>query len=419
MAVAAFVHKKSGASDTEMKAEADEHFAGSRPKQVIAKMIVLLRAGQLPSMTDKDMHNRFPPTERMKWYEQRADLRRDVLIDLLHTPEHMARRRNLMRQAEDIEEALVEDITYKQYEEAFRAEDLATYGDGDAYIRFFVEGFDWTKSDEKSRALIGVLLNEFLAAPGQLKPALTHLQARRALSSVAWQTHVPTDLRAKVDDARLAKQAESPREPFTAKDEMEIVTMLLLAKHLPLEELKPLFLAAMEALGFEMSTPKPEDTQPSAVQAEKTEAAAPQDPETPDKPQKNAVAVDGVATPGGPLVLDFDEEAALEAAVTMDGEDPESDGTKVFARNPFTPTVDTGAFEAARASSPASTGPDRQGIPSSKGDIRLSDLTPVNESQPTPPPRPSQSGLLESAPSSRREPPKIVPPLRNRAASKS
>lgn len=406
MSVMAFVHKKEDASDTELATAAREHFSSNRAKQVIAKLIVLMRAAQLPSMSDKDMHNRFPPTERMKWLEQRPDLRCKVVMDLVRLREHMARKRNLTKQAEDIEEALVEDITYKEYEEAFQVEDLATYGDGDAYVRFFVEGFDWTKGDEKSRALIGVLCNEFLTAPAQLKPPLTHLQVRRAISSVAWQTHVPTDLRAKVDDARLVKQEQSPREPFMAKDEMEIVTTVLLAKHLPLVEMRPVFLAAMKALGFEVPVPKPEDTQPSAANA---------DDKKPDVP--TMAPSDSVATSGGPLVLDLDEQEALEAAVTMmegtDADDAESDGTKVFAR-PSSSNTDSLGFDAASARSPASTGAEADGYRSSNGNIKLADLKPASENPPTPPPRQSQSGLLDGAPSSKREPPKVViaPPLR-------
>ena len=80
------------------------------------------------------------------------------------------------------------------------------------------------------------------------RPILTHLEVRRAIDPRTWQHHVPEELRAKVDAARL--EAEAKARPFGAQEELAIVTPAFICQHLPLAELKGVLDRAEEALGI-------------------------------------------------------------------------------------------------------------------------------------------------------------------------
>lgn len=252
--VAPLIHRNQKATDEELVAEANAHFKGSRVKQVIASFIHQMREHQFPGMTHEDSHKEFPAAVRMGWLKSRPDRRQQIVTGLVGTKPNMARKRDLAKQAQDIEDTLeCGDITVKDLDAAYTPEDWATYGDCEKAVHLFYGKFDWTDTkDEKKQAVIAGFIREFLVVEPGLKPILTHLQVRRAISSVTWNKYLPVELRAKIDDARLEKQEKSPRDPFTAAEELAHVPPEEFVKFIPLDELTGVFRDAMKAMGFKV-----------------------------------------------------------------------------------------------------------------------------------------------------------------------
>jgi len=110
--------------------------------------------------------------------------------------------------------------------------------------------------------LLAILVAERSAVLGATRPPiLSPWQLRSAIDPRAWQAHVPARLRAAVDEARLHKELVDPRAPFTARDELEIVTLGVIAANLPLRALRPVFSAAARVMGLEH--PAPSQSQPA------------------------------------------------------------------------------------------------------------------------------------------------------------
>jgi hypothetical protein len=274
------VHKNPKAPDDELAREASEYFKQHRPLQVIATCIDLMREHQFPNMTFADLHKRFPAKERMLWLKERADVRQIVSTDLAGTPPKTARKRAPGVQAENIEEVIeCGDKTSQQFDLAFHSNTLAIYGDTEGFAQFFLDHFDWKDTKNKARqVVVARLMNEFLAVVDGLSPILTHLELRRAISSAAWHMHVPIELRAEIDDARLAKLADKPNEAWTAKEELGMATPdKLVDDNLPLEEFIPVFKAWMKAVGYRLSSEMPTQTNAtkSAPASAKTEHNTP------------------------------------------------------------------------------------------------------------------------------------------------
>lgn len=286
-------------SDEELVTEANAHFKGSRVKQVVATFISLMREHQFPGLTHEDFHKEFPADVRMGWLKNRPDRRQQIVTELVGTKPNMARKRELPKQAQDIEDTLEsQDITCKDFDVAYTPEDWASYGNGEGVVDRFFDKFDWTDSkDVKKQAVVANFINEFLAVEPGLKPILTHLQVRRAISSVTWNKHLPVELRAKIDDARLEKQEKSSREPFTAAEELALVPAEEFVKYIPLDELVDVFRAAMKAMGFKVPG--------TATDEEKADDAEGDKPTTPPPSTSN----DG---PNAPLEIEVVEETVAK-----------------------------------------------------------------------------------------------------------
>ncbi len=278
------VHSNPQASDEALAREASEYFRKHRPLQVIATCIDLMREHQFPNMTFADLHKRFPANERMLWLKERADVRQIVSTDLAGTPPKTARKRAPGVQAENIEEVIeCGDKTPQEFDLAFHSNTLAIYGNTEGIAQFFLDRFDWKDTRNKARQIVVArLMNEFLLVKDELPPILTHLGLRRAISSAAWHMHVPIELRAEIDDARLAKLADKPNEAWTAKEELSMATPdKLVDDNLPLEEFIPVFKAWMKAVGYRLSSEMPAQTEttetapPSVVTEHNTPTVAP------------------------------------------------------------------------------------------------------------------------------------------------
>jgi len=88
---------------------------------------------------------------------------------------------------------------------------------------------------------------------------LSHWDVRMALRH-AWHMYVPIEMREKADLIRLEQERKNPRIPFTAKQELQIVTPDIILQDLPSEEFQPLLQAIAKTLGIDSSDPSAKDS---------------------------------------------------------------------------------------------------------------------------------------------------------------
>jgi hypothetical protein len=154
----------------------------------------------------------------------------------------------------------------QRLEDAFDPRDLVVYGPVAELWDEAVGHIPW--DSELPPALIERLLailvaDKSLVLATARPPILSPWQLRTAIGARPWQAHLPARVRAMVDEARLNKEAAHPNAPFTACDELEIVTVGVLATCFPLRALRPVFTAAARIMGLER--PALSHSQPAPV----------------------------------------------------------------------------------------------------------------------------------------------------------
>jgi len=248
------VHAGEGADADALRREAADHLARWPALQVMAEVLNLLRGAGVSWWAAAALCARWPITERLRWLEQRWDLREQITRSLTTVTLRDARRRSVTFQAELIEATVDTAVDAQRVEEAFDPRDVVVYGPVVDIWDEVMRRIPWDGEMRPAlfEQLIALMLAERSAALGTTRPAiLSPWQLRTAIDSRAWQAHVPARVRAAVDEARLHKELISPGAPFTARDELAIVTTSVLAANLPLRALKPVFSAAARVMGLE------------------------------------------------------------------------------------------------------------------------------------------------------------------------
>lgn len=210
---------------------------------------------------------RWPIVERLRWFEQRWDLREQITRSLTTVTLRDARRRSVAFQAELIEATADPAVAVdaRRVEEAFDPRDVVVYAPAVELWDEIVRRVPWDGEmpPALTEHLIALLLAEHGASLGTTRPPiLSPWQLRTAIDARAWQAHVPARVRAAVDEARLHKELVFPGTQFTARDELAIVTIKVLAANLPLCVLRPVFTAAARVMGLEPHV-APSQSQPA------------------------------------------------------------------------------------------------------------------------------------------------------------
>jgi hypothetical protein len=267
------VHIDPAASDEVRRKEAADHLARWPALQLLGEILVVLRAAGVSWWAPGALCARWPLSERLRWLEQRPDVRDEVTKALAGVALRDGRRRTAAFQAELIEARVDVAADAARLEEAFDPRDLVVYGPARALWGEVMACIPW--DGEVSTVLLERLLTALLADRTHPRDAgrasiLTPWQVRNSIDTRSWQAHVPLRLRAAVDDARLHKELVDPAAPFTARDEMAIVTPAILAANLPLRALRPVFVAAERVMGLEpiapaQSQPAPKGGLPEAA----------------------------------------------------------------------------------------------------------------------------------------------------------
>jgi hypothetical protein len=258
------VHASSLADADVLRREATDHLARWPALQVMADVLMTLRASAVPWWAPTHLGARWPVAERLRWLEQRPDLREGIARSLTGVALRPGHGGSVAFQAELLDACMDATADASRVEDAFDPRDAVVYGPTGELWDELLARIPW--ETEAPPALVEKLLAAFIAERSErldlARPALlSPWQLRAAIDTRAWQAHLPARVRAAVDEARLHKELVDPTAPFTARDELAIVTPSVLAASLPLISLRPVFAAAGRVLGLERA-PAPAHSQP-------------------------------------------------------------------------------------------------------------------------------------------------------------
>jgi len=259
------IHNDSDASDDVLTKEAETYLAKSAPLQAMAQILSKQRellleadadegASKLEWITLTELREAFPATTRMQAFKARPDIRQRITTKLTGLRPKAARSKDANFQASLIDSAIDDgDIDLAEFETAFDPTELVVYMDVSAYWKHFMDeslARIIAENTPREKNYFAFLLDVFLQNRGSLKPILTHLDVRTAIQGETWQKRIPLDKHVAVDETRLEQERKTANKPFTAKQELEIVTLRVLVDSLDLTDLVPILHAAGEAMGF-------------------------------------------------------------------------------------------------------------------------------------------------------------------------
>lgn len=251
-----FVHEAPNGGDDDLHREARAHLAKSPHLQVVAELLLKLRSHDLPWWTPESLRGTWSARARMRWYAERPDLRQKITNELTGLPTNTARVKTPDFQAELLDAVLDNgDVGAAQFDHAFSPADMVVYGPAEQMWTAFRERMPWNEESPVHQRLVAWLLRTLLAERSSIegmprKPILTPWEVRAAIDPMVWQTRIPADVRAAVDDARLRQEKARSREPFTTRQELLICTPDHIAASIPLVDLEGVIGAAERNMGF-------------------------------------------------------------------------------------------------------------------------------------------------------------------------
>jgi hypothetical protein len=247
------VHASEAADPDTLEREVTDHLARWPALQVMTEVLTSVRTAGV-SWWAPAACARWSAAERLRWLEQRCDLRDRITRALTGLALRDGQRRSVVFQSELIEASADPVVDALRLDGAFEPRELVVYGPVAELWDEVMRRIPW--DGELHPALVEQLLTAFLATRSTTlettrSPILSPWQLRTAIDTRAWQAHVPARIRAAVDEARLHKELVAPGVPFTSRDELEIVTPSALASYLPLRVLRPVFSAAARVMNLE------------------------------------------------------------------------------------------------------------------------------------------------------------------------
>lgn len=270
------VHHDLGESDDELKEKEARQFFGRSPHlQFIASLYGKLREVSPTWWSPEFRRDAWTASARMRWLVQRPDIRQRVTTRLTGLAAGAARRFFPDEQATLIDAVIdSKDVSLAAFDDCFDPQDLATYGDAIDVWRKLREQMPWDDASEEHQRLVAWLVRAVLTErtspnAARSKPILDAWEVRTAIQPEIFQRFIPIEIRVALDEARLKHEKARPREPFSAKHELAIVTPERLTACLPLIELAPIFDKVDGALAqmarAPLVQPVVEDARPSQV----------------------------------------------------------------------------------------------------------------------------------------------------------
>jgi hypothetical protein len=245
-------------SDDELAAEAKIHLAGNVTLQVTAEFIRTIRRLDLKELDATVRRGLLTATERMQALAQRPDSRQLVTTTLAGVPPKAARRMDPNFQASLLDQVVdSEDRTAEEFDEAFNPDELVVYCDASAILNRYLGEFRWEEDTDNRRDAVASLIEAMLKERGavggkQLRPILTYWDVLSAISPEVWHTKVPLEVRIKIHQAWLEQEHAKPRDPFTAKQALEIADPRILVANIALIDLHGVVKLGLKKMGFEL-----------------------------------------------------------------------------------------------------------------------------------------------------------------------
>ena len=231
-----FTHADSEKDEATLAQEASNFLARQPVAQFTVELLTTLRELKLPWWTPTQRRTALNETIRMRCLTARPIVRQLITMELTGVLPKAALKMTPDYQAGLIDMSLEEDKTNEDFENAFRPEELALYCDPrDTYTQF-MQALPWEDGLKMHRDLIAQLIECLLkdrVTPENktAKPILSHHDVLSAISRKVWQSRIPIELRVAIDEALLKQEKEKARDPFHAKNILEIVPPATLRRH--------------------------------------------------------------------------------------------------------------------------------------------------------------------------------------------
>jgi len=249
-------HRDPQSAFCELETEARGYLAKAGQLQFIAELWDTLQKMPLNWWDASFTRKMWTPRSRMRWFEERADIRQRITTSLTGLPPNTALKRDPHFQSELIDSVIEDgDIDATKFESAFDACEMVVYGPAQEFWSAFRERMPWEEDAPMHKKLVSWAMRQMLSERSTLlgmsrKPILTAWDVRSSIDSRVWQSRMPLEIRVAVDEARLRHEKARPRDPFHARHELSICVPEQIAEHIPLAELAPIFAAAEKSMGL-------------------------------------------------------------------------------------------------------------------------------------------------------------------------
>jgi hypothetical protein len=329
--------------DTALAHASRSHVANNPALQLIAELILKLRASRFSWWAPELLRGTWDATERMGWFQQRPDIRQRITHSLTGLAPKASRNKQSDFQAALIDSVVDDgDITIDQFENAFDAIELAAYAPAAEIWREFRECMPWDQDTPPNQELVGWLIDQLLASSSTIegmtrKPILTPHAIRTTIPGAIWHSKIPLEVRVAIDDLRFQRELAKPGEPFYAIHDLSVATPTIIAANIPLRVLLRVLDVAEKEMGLLSSHGLPAMAPPpkaeEAAQAEppkwdmKLQLTVPPAAKMPERPAEKPIekpaenVAEKAADKGGPKsAIERMADKVLEKAAGKEGE---------------------------------------------------------------------------------------------------
>ncbi len=275
--------------DAALAVESKAHVAGSPALQLIAELVTKLRNSHFSWWTPESLRDAWSANERMRWFEQRPDIRQRITSGLTGLAPRASRNKQPDFQAALVDSVVDDgDVTADQFENAFDPVEIAAYAPVGEIWHRFREKMPWDQDTPAHQELVGWLFDQLLSSSSTIegmtrKPILSSHQVRTTIPGKIWHSKIPMEVRVAIDDLRFQRERAKPGEPFHSIHDLSVATPTIIAANIPLRELVRVVEVAEKTLGIpakgqstgtSMAKP-PEETKAEPAKEKEPEKAAP------------------------------------------------------------------------------------------------------------------------------------------------
>ena len=253
--------------DAALAQAARAHVANARTLQLIAELLQRLRDSRFSWWTPQVLRDTWDATERMRWFEERPDIRQRITCRLTGLRPKAARGKELEFQATLIDSVMDHgDVGVVEFENAFDPIEVAAYAPAAAIWQRFREQMPWDQDTAPHHELVAWLFDRLLASHSAIEgmtrePILTPYAIRTTIPGKIWHSKLPLDVRVAIDEMRFEHEQAKPGEPIHLVHDLSVATPTIIADNIPLRDLLCVFDVAERAMGLpptrELAAPAP------------------------------------------------------------------------------------------------------------------------------------------------------------------